>query len=160
ARSLSAAAAGVPIGSARSDDALHGRRRNLSSATRNSSRYTSHSLHRFHSKRSPRSFDESRHCGISAKAARARRDCRSCPGRFRKFEIRPTWRGIAGWLIHCRLIYRVKGTARARAFERFYENRLFESVDVEIIAQIAARIGVLRKKSGALISRGGGRGDR
>src|SRR5438477_12672461 len=45
--------------------------------------------------------------------------------------------------------------ARARAIERFYENRLFEGVDVEIIEQIAPRISVLRKKPGEIIFREG-----
>ena len=53
----------------------------------------------------------------------------------------------------------MKATARARAIERFYENRLFEGVDVEIIEQIAPRIGVLRKKPGEVIFREGERGD-
>ena len=53
----------------------------------------------------------------------------------------------------------MKATARARAIERFYENRLFEGVDVEIIEQIAPRIGLLRKKPGEVIFREGERGD-
>src|SRR5437868_14498177 len=49
----------------------------------------------------------------------------------------------------------MKATARARAIERFYDNRLFEGVDPEIIERIAPKIGVLRKKPGEIIFREG-----
>jgi len=53
----------------------------------------------------------------------------------------------------------VKATARARAIERFYDNRLFAGVDADIIARIAPKIGVLRKKTGEVIFREGEPGD-
>ena len=53
----------------------------------------------------------------------------------------------------------MKATARARAIERFYDNRLFEGVDADIIARIAPKIGVLRKKTGEVIFREGEPGD-
>jgi len=72
ARFIQATAAGIPIGSARSDNALHGRRRNISSSARNSRRNTGCSVHRIYSARSTRPIDEGWNRGISAKAARAR----------------------------------------------------------------------------------------
>src|SRR6202035_6167835 len=53
----------------------------------------------------------------------------------------------------------MKAATRARAIERFYDNRLFEGVDVGTIERIAPKIGVLRKKPGEIIFRGGERGD-
>jgi signal transduction histidine kinase len=53
----------------------------------------------------------------------------------------------------------VKATAPARAIERFYDNRLFAGVDADIIARIAPKIGVLRKKTGEVIFREGEPGD-
>jgi signal transduction histidine kinase len=53
----------------------------------------------------------------------------------------------------------MKAAARARAIERFYDNRLFEGVDVGTIERIAPKIGVLRKKPGEIIFREGERGD-
>jgi len=53
----------------------------------------------------------------------------------------------------------MRATARARAIERFYDNRLFEGVDAEIIERIAPKIGVLRKKPGEIIFREGEPGD-
>jgi signal transduction histidine kinase len=49
----------------------------------------------------------------------------------------------------------MKASQRARAIERFYDNRLFEGVDAEIIERIAPKIGVLRKKPGEIIFREG-----
>ena len=49
----------------------------------------------------------------------------------------------------------MKATARARAVERFYDNRLFEGVDTDIIERIAPKLGVLRKKPGEIIFREG-----
>ena len=40
----------------------------------------------------------------------------------------------------------MRAAARARAIERFYDNRLFEGVDAEIIQRIAPKIGVLEVK--------------
>lgn len=53
----------------------------------------------------------------------------------------------------------MKATARARAIERFYDNRLFEGVDADIIERIAPKLGVLRKKPGEIIFREGEPGD-
>jgi len=53
----------------------------------------------------------------------------------------------------------MRATARVRAIERFYDNRLFEGVDAEIIQRIAPKIGVLRKKPGEIIFREGEPGD-
>src|SRR5467141_2938257 len=53
----------------------------------------------------------------------------------------------------------MRATARGRAIERFYDNRLFEGVDAEIIERIAPKIGVLRKKPGETIFREGEPGD-
>jgi signal transduction histidine kinase len=53
----------------------------------------------------------------------------------------------------------MKATARVRAIERFYDNRLFEGVDAEIVQRIAPKIGVLRKKPGEIIFREGEPGD-
>ncbi len=53
----------------------------------------------------------------------------------------------------------MRATARARAIERFYDNRLFEGVDAEIIERIAPKIGVLRKRPGEIIFREGEPGD-
>ena len=53
----------------------------------------------------------------------------------------------------------MKTSARARAIERFYDNRLFEGVDAEIIERIAPKLGVLRKKPGEIIFRQGEPGD-
>jgi signal transduction histidine kinase len=53
----------------------------------------------------------------------------------------------------------MRASARARAIERFYDNRLFEGVDAEIIERIAPKIGVLRKKPGEIIFREGEPGD-
>src|SRR2546430_4807951 len=53
----------------------------------------------------------------------------------------------------------MKERARARGIERFYDNRLFEGVDAEIIGRIAPKLGVLRKKPGEVIFREGEPGD-
>ncbi|HYR22397.1 MAG TPA: ATP-binding protein [Chthoniobacterales bacterium] len=53
----------------------------------------------------------------------------------------------------------MKATHRARAIERFYDNRLFEGVDADIIERIAPKLGVLRKKPGEIIFREGEPGD-
>ena len=53
----------------------------------------------------------------------------------------------------------MKTSARARAIERFHDNRLFEGVDAEIIERIAPKLGVLRKKPGEIIFRQGEPGD-
>src|SRR2546430_10437750 len=53
----------------------------------------------------------------------------------------------------------MRATARVRAIERFYDNRLFEGVDAEIIQRIAPKIGMLRKKPGEIIFREGEPGD-
>ena len=53
----------------------------------------------------------------------------------------------------------MRASARARAVERFYDNRLFEGVDADIIAHIAPKIGVLRNKTGEVIFREGEPGD-
>jgi signal transduction histidine kinase len=53
----------------------------------------------------------------------------------------------------------MRAAARARAIERFYDNRLFEGVDAEIVERIAPKIGVLRKKPGEIIFREGEPGD-
>src|SRR5256885_6818947 len=53
----------------------------------------------------------------------------------------------------------MRATARARAIERFYDNRLFEGVDADVIERIAPKIGVLRKKPGEIIFREGQPGD-
>src|SRR5947207_1407759 len=53
----------------------------------------------------------------------------------------------------------MRATARVRAIEPFYDNRLFEGVDAEIIQRIAPKIGVLRKKPGEIIFREGEPGD-
>src|SRR5882672_8858135 len=53
----------------------------------------------------------------------------------------------------------MKATQRARAIERFYDNRLFEGVDADIIERIAPKLGVLRKKPGEIIFREGEPGD-
>ena len=49
----------------------------------------------------------------------------------------------------------MKATQRARAAEQFYDNQLFEGVDVGVIEQIAPKIGVLYKKPGEIIFREG-----
>ena len=49
----------------------------------------------------------------------------------------------------------MKATERVRALERFYDNRLFKGVDVDLIERIAPKIGVLRKKPGEIIFREG-----
>src|SRR4030081_2653438 len=46
----------------------------------------------------------------------------------------------------------MRATVRTRAIERFYDNRLFDGVDAEIIAP---KIGLLRKKPGEIIFREG-----
>ena len=53
----------------------------------------------------------------------------------------------------------MKARPRARAIDKFYDNRLFEGVDVDVIEQIAPKIGVLRKKPGDIIFREGEPGD-
>jgi signal transduction histidine kinase len=53
----------------------------------------------------------------------------------------------------------MKPTQRARAIERFYDNRLFDGVDADVIERIAPKIGVLRKKPGEIIFREGEPGD-
>src|SRR5256886_10691289 len=53
----------------------------------------------------------------------------------------------------------MKERARARGIERFYDNRLFEGVDAEIIERIAQKLGVLRKNPGEIIFRQGEPGD-
>ena len=53
----------------------------------------------------------------------------------------------------------MKARPRARAVDKFYDNRLFEGVDVDVIERIAPKIGVLRKKPGEIIFREGEPGD-
>ena len=53
----------------------------------------------------------------------------------------------------------MRATVRTRAIERFYDNRLFDGVDAEIIERIAPKIGLLRKKPGEIIFREGEPGD-
>jgi CRP/FNR family transcriptional regulator len=53
----------------------------------------------------------------------------------------------------------MKATQRARALERFYDNRLFDGVDADVIERIAPKIGMLRKKPGEIIFREGEPGD-
>jgi signal transduction histidine kinase len=53
----------------------------------------------------------------------------------------------------------MKSNQRARAIESFYDNRLFEGVDVDVIERIAPKIDVLRKKPGEIIFREGEPGD-
>src|SRR5437667_3101605 len=48
---------------------------------------------------------------------------------------------------------------RARAIERFYDNRLFDGVDAGVIERIAPKIEVRRKKPGEIIFREGEPGD-
>lgn len=49
----------------------------------------------------------------------------------------------------------MKAAQRARAIERFYDNRLFEGVDGNVIERIAPKIDVVRKKPGEIIFREG-----
>jgi signal transduction histidine kinase len=49
----------------------------------------------------------------------------------------------------------MKALQRSRAVESFYENRLFEGLDVEIIERIAPKIDIARKKPGEIIYREG-----
>jgi signal transduction histidine kinase len=49
----------------------------------------------------------------------------------------------------------MKATARARAIEQFYDNRLFDGVETNLVERIAPKIGVLRKKPGEIIFREG-----
>jgi len=49
----------------------------------------------------------------------------------------------------------MKAEQRSRAVESFYENRLFEGLDVEIIERIAPKIDIARKKPGEIIYREG-----
>src|SRR5438477_11197105 len=53
----------------------------------------------------------------------------------------------------------MKTSARARAIERFYDNRLFEGVDADLIERIAPKIEVRRKNPGEIIFRQGEPGD-
>ena len=53
----------------------------------------------------------------------------------------------------------MKATQRARAAEQFYDNQLFEGVDVGVIEQIAPKIDVLHKEPGEIIFREGELGD-
>jgi signal transduction histidine kinase len=53
----------------------------------------------------------------------------------------------------------MKAAARARAIERFFDNRLFEGVNPETIERIAPKIHLLRKKPGEIIFREGEPGD-
>jgi len=53
----------------------------------------------------------------------------------------------------------MKATQRGRAKERFYDNRLFDGVDVDIIERLVPKIDVLRKKPGEVIFRKGDPGD-
>jgi signal transduction histidine kinase len=50
-------------------------------------------------------------------------------------------------------------TQAARSIEQFYDNRLFEGVEADVIERIAPKIGVLRKKPGEIIFREGEPGD-
>jgi signal transduction histidine kinase len=49
----------------------------------------------------------------------------------------------------------MKAAQRARAIERFYDNRLFDGVNTAVIERIAPKIDVLRKKPGEIIFREG-----
>src|SRR6266404_451415 len=49
----------------------------------------------------------------------------------------------------------MKAKERSRAVESFYENRLFEGLDVEVIERIAPKIDIARKKPGEIIYREG-----
>ena len=49
----------------------------------------------------------------------------------------------------------MKAAQRARAIEQFYDNRLFDGVNTEVIERIAPKIDVLRKKPGEIIFREG-----
>ena len=53
----------------------------------------------------------------------------------------------------------MKSSQRARAIESFYENRLFEGVDVDVIERIAPKIDIVHKKQGEVIFRKGEPGD-
>ena len=53
----------------------------------------------------------------------------------------------------------MKSNQRALAIERFYENRLFDGVDVDVIERIVPKISVLRKEPGEVIFREGEPGD-
>ena len=53
----------------------------------------------------------------------------------------------------------MKAKLRSRAVESFYENRLFEGLDVEIIERIAPKIDIARKRPGEIIYQEGQRGD-
>ena len=53
----------------------------------------------------------------------------------------------------------MKARPRARTIEKFYDNRLFEGVDVDLIERIAPKIEVRRKKPGEIIFREGEPGD-
>jgi signal transduction histidine kinase len=53
----------------------------------------------------------------------------------------------------------MKATQRGRTKESFYENRLFEGVDTDVIERIAPKIDILRKKPGEVIFREGEPGD-
>jgi signal transduction histidine kinase len=48
---------------------------------------------------------------------------------------------------------------RARVVEQFYDNRLFDGVDADVIERIAPKIGLLHKKPGEIIFREGEPGD-
>jgi signal transduction histidine kinase len=49
----------------------------------------------------------------------------------------------------------MKANQRARAIEQFYDNRLFDGVDADVIERIAPKIGVLHKEPGEIIFREG-----
>ena len=53
----------------------------------------------------------------------------------------------------------MKSSQRTEAIERFYENRLFDGVDVDVIERIVPKIGVFQKEPGEVIFREGEPGD-
>ena len=53
----------------------------------------------------------------------------------------------------------MKAPTRARTIDKFYDNRLFDGVDVDVIERIAPKIEVLRKKPGETIFHEGEAGD-
>ena len=53
----------------------------------------------------------------------------------------------------------MKSSQRTQAIEKFYENRLFDGVDVDVIERIVPKIAVFRKEPGEVIFREGEPGD-
>ena len=53
----------------------------------------------------------------------------------------------------------MKAKQRSRAVDSFYENRLFEGVETDVIERIASKIDIVRKKQGEVIFREGEPGD-